>query len=428
MLAHEDAAMHLRRALELVDLLNIDARRRCLILLSLSRAEMAAGEVAGAREASTSAAAVARRIHAPDLLAEAALGLQPEFTASSVDELEVSLLEEAAQSLGSERIDLRARLLARLARALLWSPATERRQALITEAEALARQLDDPATTAAVLFECHQAVCGLPTDDPGARLRMAEESIRLASQSGDESLALHTRALRLGDLLELGDMQRYRAEVVAYEGSVERLRQLQVAWHSPMQRATLAMLEGRFDEADALAAEGLSLGQRVQHGGILNFYGAFIGFSRMLQGRLADVVELMQLGIRTPPAFPTYRAGLALAWIWTGQTEDARAEFERLAAGDFLDLPRDVTWLGLVAALSMVCSSLHDRPRARQLYELVLPSASRNVRITRIGIGCAGSVEHYLGLLCATLGDWDEAVQHFEAAVDFHRRMASRFW
>jgi tetratricopeptide (TPR) repeat protein len=422
--AHEDAAMHLRRALELVDPLNADDRRRCLILLSLSRAEMASGEGAAARDASTRAADVARRMHAPDLLAQAALGLQPEFTAQSVHELEVSLLEEAAQSLGPERIDLRARLLARLARALIWSPATERRQALITEAEALARGLGDPATTAAVRYECHQAVCGLPTDDPGARLQMAEESIRLALHSGDQSLALHTRALRLGDLLELGDMQRYRAEVGAYAGLVERLRQLQVAWHSPLQRATLAMLEGRFDEAEALAADGLALGRRVQHAGIENFYGAFIGFSRMLQGRLAGTVELMQLGVRTSP-FQTYRAGLALAWLWTGQTDDARAEFERLAAGDFLDLPRDVAWLGLVAVLSVVCSSLHDRPRARQLYELVLPCASRNVRITRIGIGCGGSVEHYLGLLCATLGNLDEAVLRFEAAVRFHRRMAS---
>jgi tetratricopeptide (TPR) repeat protein len=191
-----------------------------------------------------------------------------------------------------------------------------------------------------------------------------------------------------------------------------------------MLQATLAMLEGRFDDANALAAEGLALGRRVQHAGIENFYGAFIGFSRMLQGRLTSVVEVLQLGVRTSP-FQTYRAGLALASAWAGRTEDARADFERLAAGDFLDLPRDVVWLGLVAVLSMVCSTLHDRPRARQLYELVLPCTGRNVRITRIGIGCAGSVEHYLGLLCATLGDWDEAVVRFEAAVDFHRRMAS---
>ncbi len=425
LMAHEDAAAHVRRALELVDLVNADDQRLCLLLLSLARAEMAAGEVVASREASTQAAALARRMHAPELLAQAALGLQAEFTAQSVDELEVSLLEEAVQQLGPERLDLRSRLLARLARALMFSPSTERRRSLAEEAEGLARQVGEPATLAAVLYECHQAVCGLPSDEPHHRLEMADKSIWLAEQAGDRSLALLARALRLGDLLELGEMGEFRAETAAYAAAVEKLRQRQLAWLPLMHRATLAMLEGRFEEAEALATQGLSLGRRMQHAGIDNFYGALLGFSRILQGRGASVLEMMQQAVRAFPAFPIYRAGLAAALIEAGRREEGRGEFERLAAGDFNDLPRDFVWVAFLALLSVACCHLQDRRRARQLHELLMPMVGTNVRVTRIGIACAGSVDHYLGLLCETLGDWDEAVSRFEAAVAFHRRMAS---
>jgi tetratricopeptide (TPR) repeat protein len=145
----------------------------------------------------------------------------------------------------------------------------------------------------------------------------------------------------------------------------------------------------------------------------------------MLQGRTTTMVEMLQSTVQAFPAFPAYRAGLALALIEADRPEEGRAEFERLAVGDFRDLPRDFVLTTCLAVLSMVCFHLHDRGRARPLYELLLPWAGGNVRVTRLGIGCAGSVQHYLGLLCATLGQWDEAVSRFEAAVAFNRRLAS---
>jgi tetratricopeptide (TPR) repeat protein len=426
LLAHEDAATHLERALDLLELVDdADDHRRCRLLLSLARARMAAGEIAAARKASSRAAAVAREIGALDLLAQAALGFQAEFTAESVDDVEVHLLEEALQGLDGRRPELRARLLARLARALLFGPQMERRRALADEAEALARRLGDPATLSAVLYEWHQAVWGLPSDEPRGRLRIAQEAIALAEGIGDHTSALHCRALLLGDLLELGEMERLRTEMADYAAAVERLRQRQLAWQPLMQRATLAMLEARFDEADALAGEGLALGRRVQHAGIDNFYSAIWSINRMLQGRHGETLEAMRRAVRAFPAFPVYRAPLALALIESGRREEARAEFERLAAGDFLDLPRDFVWVMFLAMLSMVCVRLGDRRRALLLYDLLLPSEETNVRVTRIGIACAGSAHHYLGLLCATLGRWDEAVRRFEAAVALHRRMAS---
>jgi hypothetical protein len=236
---------------------------------------------------------------------------------------------------------------------------------------------------------------------------------------------LHARALRLGDLLELGEMEPFRAETEAYSATIERLRQRQLAWMPLLHRATLAMLEARFEEAETLAADGLALGRRLQHVGIDNFCGSLVAMSRMLQGRATTMVEMLQRTVQAFPAFPAYRAGLALALIETDRLEDGRAEFERLAVADFRDLPRDFVFTTSLALLSIVCFHLDDRRRARPLYQLLLPWAGTNVRVTCLGIGCAGSVQHYLGLLCATLGEWDEAVTRFEAAIEFNRRLAS---
>jgi hypothetical protein len=59
------------------------------------------------------------------------------------------------------------------------------------------------------------------------------------------------------------------------------------------------------------------------------------------------------------------------------------------------------------------------------LYELLLPHAGLNVRVSRIGIGSMGAVEHYLGLLAATMGHLDGAVRHFEAAIRLNARMGA---
>ena len=47
------------------------------------------------------------------------------------------------------------------------------------------------------------------------------------------------------------------------------------------------------------------------------------------------------------------------------------------------------------------------------------------MRVSRIGIGSMGAVEHYLGLLAATMGHLDGAVRHFEAAMRLNARMGA---
>src|SRR5262249_16974078 len=104
------------------------------------RSRLAAGFIQEGRDAFGQAARLARELPAPELLARTALGVGLEFTAGVVDELEVRLLEEALGALGEADGALRARVLARLAKALLFTPFPDPRLALSQAALAIRRR------------------------------------------------------------------------------------------------------------------------------------------------------------------------------------------------------------------------------------------------------------------------------------------------
>ena len=144
-LAWEEAAGLFERALAALELTKQpDQQQRCELLLAIGEARMAASDVAGARAAYQQAGELARRIGAAEALARAALGLGLEYTGGIIVPVEIGLLEEALVALGSADSPLRARVLARLAKALLFTPQTQRRLQLSEEAVAMARRLGDP--------------------------------------------------------------------------------------------------------------------------------------------------------------------------------------------------------------------------------------------------------------------------------------------
>jgi hypothetical protein len=87
-------------------------------------------------------------------------------------------------------------------------------------------------------------------------------------------------------------------------------------------------------------------------------------------------------------------------------------------------LPRNGYWLIGMAHLAQVCAYLGDARRAATLYELLRPYAGRNITIG--SVACYGSVAHGLGLLAATRCRWEQATQHFEAALATHVRLGAR--
>jgi AAA ATPase domain len=405
-LAWEDAAGLFERALAALELAERpDQLQRCELLLAVGEARMAASDVPAGRAAYRRAGDLGRRIGAAEVLARAGLGLGLEFTMGIVDPVEVGLLEEALAALGPADSPLWARLLARLARALLFTPQVERRLALSQDAEQMARRLGDPATLAAVLYDRHQAIWGAEgAEVAGERLAMATEVVGLAERLGDHAMALRGRALRRADLLELGDLAGFDAELAAAERTTLELRQLRYRWQLPLTRATRAMLAGRFAEAEEQAAVGLAIGRRAGDQAVELYHAGFIVGLRLMQGRLGEVVELLPDVATRFPAASWYQAALAAALAQAGHADRARAELERLAADDLAAVGRDPAWNWSLGLLALACHQLDNTELAGRLHGLLEPSADRNIASGRFVVLSIGPAAYFLGLLDLTLG------------------------
>jgi DNA-binding SARP family transcriptional activator len=143
LLAYEEAARLYETALEALDRADpSDERRRCELLLLLGAAEARAGESLAADKALLEAADIARRNRLPREVARAAAdyGGRMVWTRGSHVPLLVPLLEEGLAGLDDEDVELRARLLARLAGALRDDVSRDRRDRLSREAVELARR------------------------------------------------------------------------------------------------------------------------------------------------------------------------------------------------------------------------------------------------------------------------------------------------
>ena len=314
-----------------------------------------------------------------------------------------------------------ARVLARLARALQFTPFFDRRAELSNQAVLMARRLSDPATLAPVLYDRHMAIWGAANAQE--RLAIASEIVELG-RSGDQALAIQGYALQAGNLLELGDMSAFHATIENYDHLARDLRQLQYLWLTPFLRASEATVSARFEQAEQLAQEGLMLGQQAQHQGVL---AAFLATMVTIRSPPRPPWRTRQRRRRSHRA-PSNAAGMAVhirRCPLSSRPDRRRSRPVRtLGRGRFAGLPRDFTWMPGLATLAWTCASLNDREHAPILYDLLVPFAPYNVRVSRLGVGCAGPVTHYLGLLAATMSR-GRICLHFKAAIEFSSRLGA---
>ena len=421
--AYEEAADHYVRAIERSE----PGILHCELLLELGKARFRSAD-AEARAAFRSAAEEARLLHAETLFAHAALGLsgrRAPLAGGQVDGEAVSLLEEALDRLPAGDSVLRAAVLGQLAAELYWSPDVSRRDALSREALTVARRTGDAAAVAEALFARRFAVWG--PDSLEERLRIGEEILRLADETGDRKLTRAGQHWRVADLLEAGELEAARAEIAAETRSAEALRQPLRLWVATIFRAMLALFEGRLDAAERLASDAYALGRRGDQADAPHGLAAQLAFIRRDQGRGGEIMETARAYTERGATARPWRCWVAVMSAELGQEADARNELERWRAHGFEDIPRDVDWLFSLAHLAEVSAYVGDADASAALYKLLLPYSDRCV-LTAYAAVCSGSVARYLALLATTLGHYDEAVRHFEQAIERHTRWRARPW
>jgi DNA-binding CsgD family transcriptional regulator len=420
-LAFDEAAARLRTALEL----RIESpSRRAAVLLELGDAGHRAGRAVEALEAFSAAAEIARGLADAELLARAAIGYEDAcWRPGIVDEGAVELLEEAIAALGDESPQLRVGLLGGLARALHFRGDHERGAAARRSAVALARSLRDRGGLATVLVRSYWS---RGTSSLEEILDMLTEARALGEELGNTELRAEAMSWRVPTFVALLDLDSARRELSALRETAEATAQPFVLHVAAHYGSAIALGDGRLGEAEALARSSQEWGRLLTGRDASGVYGIQMFGLRREQGRLAELAPVIRVLAGCARDAGPWRPGLACLLAELGMEAEARRELARVAA-EGLDAFHASLWLASLAYLAEAAAALGDEPTAALVYPELEPFRGANVMIGHL-VAWYGAADRYLGMLAATLGEWERATDHFERALELNRRMGAATW
>jgi len=396
-----------------------------LMLLKAS-AQQRRGNVNDSMETFRVTAELALRLGFPAAAAIAAMGYsEPCWRYNMVDQTAVMLLTDALAILGTEDSSLRACLIAYLARISDKLKSTDELLAMLDEAMAMARRLNDPGT----LIDCARFRFSLDRDPNriGERIELANEMLLLSPKVQNKALLQELYVFRIYDQLAAGNLEACEIDLGAFHELAREMGDPFYIYHAETMRVSGAILVGDFNEAERLATEAMSTGQRLGVDNVEGVMGVQMFTIRREQGRLREIAPLVAHFVEERGAGAAWRPGLALVYHEIGETEKAREQFERMAGTEFRCVPKDALWLTCLGYLSDVCDGLDDSRRAEILYGLLLPYAEQTL-VVGSAIACLGAASRLLGQLASVMHRWEESERHFRHATEFNSRLKALPW
>jgi DNA-binding CsgD family transcriptional regulator len=227
-------------------------------------------------------------------------------------------------------------------------------------------------------------------------------------------------------LIALGDLDTAERELAEVHAMAVRLRQpftLHVAEH---YASTLALCVGRLAEAEAAAQRSHEWSRLLTGRAASGIHGIQMFGIRREQGRLAELAAVTRVFADSERSSSAWRPGLAALLAELGMDDEARRELARVRHEGF-DALRSTLWVGSLSYLADACAAVGDEALASLLYPELAPLAGGNVVIGH-GVACYGAADRYLGLLAATLGDHNRAVDHYQQALAINHEMGATTW
>ncbi|WP_405092637.1 AAA family ATPase [Micromonospora sp. NBC_01392] len=400
-LAVEESVRHFRRALSRTD----EPVRRVRVLLELAGLLHHAGTSGEAEQFLVDAAALARGLDEPAVLARVALTVHSQHSATRRRLDAAALVREAYQRLiGPPEPE-------RSTRALVTD--------LITATETLARHGRDDEALTFSLWARHDTTWGLGTAEE--RAVVTAEIREVARRGGDRDTELWATSLRWVALLELGD-PAYRDELAAFvvgcrAGDVARQRMA-----AAVDSGIIAAFRGDFAAADACYAEmeGYGEWEHSDHA----FMAHHLRWSLLLlRGRLAEAEAVLDRpGAANHPQVELLRA------ITAAERGDADTVLRLVggieAAGTAYPRPVSALWLRLRAQAAAVDG---DPRRCAEARAALAPHRGRWM-VALFGCDIGGPVDLWLATVDAAERRWDDAVAGYAAARAAADRLGARPW
>jgi DNA-binding CsgD family transcriptional regulator len=422
-LAYEEAARLFRLALT-AGAGDLRAERRCELLLATAGALKASGELAGRLPACREAAALARGLRRPDLLAEAALAMEGGESTLEAEASVRASCEEALAALPASAAALRARVSANLSAACMYLGDLEAARRASAHALAMADRSADPAAVAAAL-RARQLVASGPEgmEERGA---LADRMYAVGSEERDPTLRMWAHLWRIDVAFERGDLAAVGRELEPLARCTAELRSPVARWHLLQVRAVLAQALGRFADARWLADRAVAAlppsatgreSARINRTALVSLIGLHTGEAADLRG-LQDYGPGVEDGdgLDFPIEGVIFSIAAAFFLAHRGLPAQAATVYRRLGPpADWRPTPHATTScfaLGIDTAIALDASDDVAVLRGR-----LAPFRGRHVADGAGAVAYNGPVELYLGSAAAHLGLLDDAAADLEAAA-----------
>jgi len=405
-----EAARWLQRSIRLIEVFRPDQKtRRFGLLFNLGEMYVRVGQEDAARRAFSDAAGVA----ASPAAADGGSGARPDVEPSpSTPDRLITVLRAGMDLLEDEPTTPS------------WEDESEEWHRTTQRGEARARRVDDMRQLASALVSRRWRAS--VESRPQEQMRLSTEAVLLAEHAGDPALLLEARLLWIHDLLEHGRIAEAEREADALVELASRLENPVYRWVAAFLPVTRAHVRGRLEEAEQLATRALQAADLS----FADVAGAFMGSQlvgiRAYQGRMNEMVGLVEAFAASYPTQPIGHASVASVYCELGRVDEARIAFAR--AMEMIDHTGPfgaVVGRQVAAALARPCVRLGEPAAARLLYERLLP-ARGTFLVAFPAVSCIGPADAYLALLAESAGRWRTAYALFRSAIAACERSGNR--
>ncbi len=422
-LAPADAAKLFADALELLG--PVEDAERCRALIGLGEAQQLTGDPAY-RTTLLHAAQIASALGDADLAAAAALANTRGFNSliGDLDDERVDAIERALELDDGTNANRRVQLLALQSQELLYEHDRARRQAVGTEAIALARDVDDIWVKARVL---QHAFHGLWSPDmTSIRAELAHELETSARAAEDRALEFWATVMLLHVRYETGEFGHAHLLRDRQRELAAALAQPTLNWIAQLEAAAWGLLEGDLVAGEEMARQALELGHVAGQPDALQVFGEQRACIRLYQGRGDEqLIALSRQAAVIHPRMAVWSASTAQYEAHFGNHEEARAILRDAVDTGLERVGWDTLRLVALSFYIDAAARLDEQDAAALVHELLLPWQDQFVWSGALGYG---HVRLWLGVAAATVGRHAEADEHFDFARRFHDDNGMQLW
>jgi hypothetical protein len=313
----------------------------------------------------------------------------------------------------------RAQLLALATAERLHLDDLPERVSLAEKAVAVARDVGDPATFAFVvqrtfLLIHHPSTLAL-------RASWIDEMLAIAHEIVDPPVLYYQHNYAWITAMERGDGAAIDSHLARGAEVVARIPHATLRWNLKFSQAWIAGLRGDLAEYERLVEAGLSSGTENGEPDAFTIYAAQLANVRTHQGRLHELIPLIEQSLNETATLRVYRAVLANAKARAGMVEEARQMLDEDRADGF-QMSKDYAWSAGMVYWVEATSLVGSVDAAPQLRAQIHPYHDQ---VNCFEAGFHEAMSHCLGRLDHLERRYDDAERWFIEAFEIHQRVRS---